>query len=153
MYSRAEASQMRHAFWTAFGQYMAPQPSAEGERINWVNYKTGEKYIYFRMQADTKTAFIGIELTHPDKEMQQLYFEQFEQFKKLLHQRLKEEWIWRLHATDETGRWMSKIFTEQVGVNIMQLEDWPELISFFKPRIIALDAFWSEVKYSFEALR
>ncbi|RYZ23162.1 MAG: DUF4268 domain-containing protein, partial [Chitinophagaceae bacterium] len=36
---------------------------------------------------------------------------------------------------------------------IFRREDWPELISFFKPRIVALDAFWSEAKYFFEALR
>jgi hypothetical protein len=28
-----------------------------------------------------------------------------------------------------------------------------DLISFFKPRLVALDQFWSEVKHLFEALR
>jgi hypothetical protein len=153
MYSRAEASQMRQEFWTTFGQYMAPQLSAEGERVNWINYKTGEKHIYFKMHADTKGASVCIELTHSDEEVQQLYFEQFEQFKKLLHQQLQENWTWQLHATDETGRCVSKILTTIAGANVMKREDWPQLISFFKPRIIALDAFWCGVKYAFEALR
>ena len=153
MYSRAEASHMRHAFWTAFGQYMAPQLSAEGLRVNWVNYKTGEKHIHFKMQADSKTAIIGIELTHPDLDIQQLYFEQFEQFKKMLHQHVQEEWTWQLHSLHENGRTITRIFTKQEGVSIMKQEDWPELISFFKPRIMALDTFWSDVKYAFEALR
>src|SRR5215203_4770579 len=100
MYNRAEATQARQAFWTTFGQYMAPQLSAEGEKITWMNYKTGEKHIFFRMQAGTRSSTIGIELTHLDKGMQQLYFEQFEQFKSLLHQHLKETWIWQLHAAD-----------------------------------------------------
>jgi len=152
MYNRAESAQARQAFWTAFGQYMAPQPSAEGERINWINYKTGEKHVYFKMHADTKKAFLGIELTHIDPDLQQLYFEQFEQYKSLLHQTLGETWTWHLHTTNETERTISKIFTEHTGVNIMKREDWPLLISFFKPRMIALDAFWSEVKYAFEAL-
>jgi hypothetical protein len=153
MYSRAEASQLRQAFWTTFGQYMAPQPSAEGERVNWINYKSGEKHVYFKMQADTKSAYIGIELTHPDRDLQQLYFEQLEQFRPLLHQHLQENWTWQLHATPEAGGTISRTFTEMTGVNIMKREDWSQLISFFKPRIIALDAFWSEVKYAFEALR
>src|SRR5215211_6807926 len=108
MYSRAEASQIRHAFWTAFGQYMAPQLCAEGERVNWINYKTGEKHLYFKMHADTKTASIGIELMHPDLDIQQLYFEQLAQFKSLLHQHLREEWMWQLHVTNEYGSVMSK---------------------------------------------
>ena len=152
MYSRAEASQMRQSFWTTFGQYMAPQLSAEGERVNWINYKTGEKHVFFRMQAGTRTASIGIELTHPGPELQQMYFEQLQQFKPLLHQHLGESWTWQLHATQETGT-TSRVFTELASVNIMKREDWPQLISFFKPRIIALDAFWSDVKYAFEALR
>jgi hypothetical protein len=153
MYSRAEASQMRQAFWTAFGQYLAPQFSAEGERINWINYKTGEKHVHFKMHADAKTVSLSIELTHKDGDLQQLYFEQFGQFKVLLHGHLGEEWQWHLHVPDENGRTISRIFTERSGITIMKREDWPEAISFFKPRIIALDAFWSEVKYDFEALR
>lgn len=153
MYDRAHAAQLRQAFWTTFGQYLAPQPSAEGERINWINYKTGEKGIYFKMQADTRTASIGIELSHADKDVQQLYFEQLLSFKNLLHAQVQEEWIWQLHTQNESGRLISRIFKEQTGVNIMKREDWPQLISFFKPRLLALDAFWSEVKYAFEALR
>jgi hypothetical protein len=153
MYSRTEASQVRQAFWTAFGQYLAPQYSAEGERVNWINYKTGERHVLFKMHADTRLASIAIELTHPDHDIQQLFFEQFEQFKPLLHQHVGETWTWQLHTHNEAGRTISRIFTECAGVNLMKREDWPQLISFFKPRLIALDAFWSDVKYAFEALR
>ena len=153
MYSRQEASQLRQEFWTSFGQYMLPVLSAEGEKINWINYKTGEKDIYFKMQADNKKAIIGIELTHKDAGIQHLYFEQFVELKKILEDSLGEEWTWQFHAADENGRLISRIYTEQTGVSIFKKEDWPALISFFKPRMIALDEFWSMVKYGFEALR
>jgi hypothetical protein len=77
VYSKAEATQLRQAFWTTFGQYMAPVPSAEGVPTNWINYKTGLKHVYFRMQADNRLASIGIELTHPDAGIRELFFEQF----------------------------------------------------------------------------
>ena len=54
MYSKHEASQLRQEFWTPFGRYMQPVLSSEGERVNWINYKTGAKHIYFRMDAGTK---------------------------------------------------------------------------------------------------
>jgi len=38
-------------------------------------------------------------------------------------------------------------------VNIFKQEDWPKLISFFKPRIIALDEFWSDAQDSFDLFR
>jgi hypothetical protein len=150
MYSKEQASQLKQAFWTAFGQYMAPVFSAEGIRINWVNYKTGVKHIYFRMQADNKTAIISIDITHSDKELQQLYFDQFTTYKNILHSTLDEAWDWELHSTDEYGKTISRIYKQLSPVSVYQKEDWPKLISFFKPRIIALDEFWNDVKYAFE---
>ena len=150
MYTKEQASQLKQAFWTAFGQYMGPVLSVEGLRTNWINYKTGVKHIFFRMQADNKTASIAIEIAHPDKELQQLFFEQFESYKTMLHSTLDEDWQWQLHTIDEYGKTISRIYTELAPVSIFQKEDWPKLISFFKPRIIALDEFWSDAKAVFE---
>jgi hypothetical protein len=104
MYSKQEAAQLKQQFWTTFGRYIRPVQSANGEKINWVNYKTGDKDIYFRMQADNKKASIAIEVTHKDEGLQALYFEQFQQLKTLLHNTLQEEWIWQLHVSDEKGK-------------------------------------------------
>jgi hypothetical protein len=153
MYTKQEASQLRQAFWTTFGQYISPHPSAEGRKVNWVNYKTGLKHVYFRMQADQKSASIGIELTHPDPGIQELFFEQFAQLRNVLQGYLGEEWDWVLHTSDENGRIISRIYTELAPVNIFKQDDWPALISFFKPRIIALDEFWTDARYSFDALK
>ena len=152
MYTRQQAAQLRQEFWTTFGRYMAPVLSAEGEYINWINYKTGEKGIRFQMQADNKKASIAIEITIADKEIQQLYFEHFAQLKKIFTEIMQEEWQWVLHATNEEGKTISKIYKELHNISVFKKEDWPELISFFKRHIIALDTFWSNVKYSFEAL-
>lgn len=153
MYSKQEAAKLKEEFWTAFGLYMAPILSAEGERINWINYKTGEKHIQFRMQSDNKKASIGIELSHNDPDIQQLYFEQFVQLKKIFQNVVEEEWLWVQQVTNEHGKTISRIYTEINGVNTFKKDDWPRLISFFKSRIILLDEFWSNIKYSFEALR
>jgi len=152
MYSRQETAQLKKEFWTAFGNYMKPVPSAGGEKVNWLNYKTGEKDVFFKMDAGNGFALIAIEIVHQDLEMQQLYFEQFVQLKTMLHQSLGEEWDWILHQTNESHKTVSRIYTELQGVSIFRKEDWPALISFFKPRIIALDEFWSSAKYGFEAL-
>lgn len=153
MYSKQEAAQLKQQFWTAFGQYMRPVLSANEEKTNWVNYKTGEKDIYFRMQADNKKAVVGIEIVHKDAGVQALYFEQFQQLKTLLHASLNEEWIWHLHVSDEQGKIISRIYTELENISIFNQSDWPQLISFFKPRIIALDEFWNNTKHVFEAMR
>jgi hypothetical protein len=153
MYTREQAALLRQAFWTAMGKYMAPQLSAEGTKANWLNYKTGFKHVYFRMQADNRKASVAIELTHPDPEIQEIFFEQFMELKEILHETLGEEWDWVLHTHDENGKVISRIYKEVSPVNVFSQEDWPALISFFKPRMIALDEFWSNARYTFDALR
>jgi hypothetical protein len=153
MYTREQASQLRQAFWTTFGQYMNPVLSAEGFKANWLNYNTGFKNVYFRMQADKRVASIGIELTHPDTEIQEMFFDLFLAHKTMLHDCLGEDWEWLLHTSDENGKVISRIYREISPVSIFNRDDWPQLISFFKPRIMALDQFWSDAQYAFEELR
>jgi hypothetical protein len=153
MFKREEASRIREEFWTAFGRYMSPVLSAEGLRINWINYHTGIKDVFFRMNASRKSAAIFISLEHRDPEIQELYFDQFLELKELLHAALGEEWLWQLRIAAEEGKVVSRIYKEITDVSVFNKDHWPELISFFKPRIMALDAFWENAKYSFDSLR
>ena len=150
MFSKEEASQLKREFWTVFGKYMRPIPSAEGTKISWVNYHTGVKHLYFRMDAGKKSASIAISLEHPDTEMQTLYFEQFLEMKDILHAILHETWLWKLHDTVADGRIVTRIYQELPNVSILNKNDWPDLISFFKPRMIALDNFWENAKWGFD---
>ncbi|SNR96819.1 protein of unknown function [Belliella buryatensis] len=152
MYSKAERSKIRKDFWTAFGQYMKPVPSTSGTKVNWPNYKTGVKHLFFKMKAEQGFASIAIELTHSDIELQQIFFEQLEEFKSMLHSEVGEIWDWELHQIDELGKVISRTQKTLPNVNVMNQNDWPKIISFLKPRIIALDAFWANMKPAFEEL-
>jgi hypothetical protein len=153
MYTRDEASRIKEEFWTAFGKYMSPVPSAEGTKINWVNYHTKVKDVHFRMDADKKSAAIYISMEHRDPVIQELFFEQFLEFKNLLHNTIGEEWIWQLHVPIAGEKLISRIYKDISDVSVFNKSQWPELISFFKPRIIALDSFWENARYSFENLK
>lgn len=153
MYTREQASHLRHEFWTTFGKYMSPVPSAEGLRINWINYHTRVRDVYFRMDAGTKEAVIAITLEHRDAGIRELYFEQFLELRDLLHNTLEEEWSWEKQVVLPDGREISRIGKTLAGVSIFNKDQWPDLISFFKPRIIALDSFWENARWSFEELR
>jgi hypothetical protein len=145
MYSKQQASQIKQSFWTVFGQYMRPVPSADGGKVNWSNYKTGIKHIYFRLKVEKSYASISIELNEEQ-------FALLRQLKPVLQGMLGEEWNWEQHTQDENGKPISRVFKELAGVNIFNEADWPRIISFLKPRIIALDAFWSEVRDGFEQI-
>jgi hypothetical protein len=150
MYSKQESTAIKRKFWTTLGMYMKPVPSAWQDKANWLNYKTGIKDVFFRMHADHNMARISIELTHSDPLIRQLYFDHFGAMKGILYDYFKEDWVWDSTAIDEFGRPFSIIKRELESVNIMKEAHWPILISFFKPRLIALDHFWAEAKDSME---
>lgn len=152
MYSKSEIVKKKQAFWTTFGKYMSPVLSFEGTKVNWINYKTGKKDISFRMNADTRNAIIYIELTHSDSEDRLGFYERFQTFKPIFDLAISEEWIWEKEHLTEDGKSVSRIYKQIKGINILDDRYWPEIISFFKPRIIALDQFWTEIKDGFEDL-
>jgi hypothetical protein len=149
----ADASKTRQAFWTAFGKYLSPLPNSEGVKINWINYHTGFKHVYFRMEATNSQASISIQLSHPDEIQRELFYERLKQMRPLLLDALEEEWTWEPKAQDGSGKEIVRISRELHHVNVYKQEDWPAIISFLKPRIVALDRFWNEVKDALEDLR
>ncbi|MBS1602593.1 MAG: DUF4268 domain-containing protein [Bacteroidetes bacterium] len=153
MYTRQEISKQKQIFWTAFGRYMKPILSADGEEISWINYKTGNRHISFKMDVDSRRAVVSIVIDHPDAVLREIYYERWLQLKGIFYEALGEgDWIWRPNDSDEHGRAISRIYKELGGVNIFRNEDWPAIISFLKPRIIGLDAFWGMVRYQFSTL-
>lgn len=146
MYTKQEASLIRKKFWTTLGRYLQPVPNAEGENINWINYKTGVKDIYFRMDVDKDMAQIGIEIKHTANSIDNNFYEQLANMRSMLESSVGETWEWQPEAYDEFGAGLSRIYTEKTGVNIFKESDWPAIISFLKPRIIGLDNFWLQVK-------
>ncbi len=149
MYSKEQASKLKTQFWTTFGQYMKPVPGASVLPVNWINYKTGIRYIHFKMDADNTKAVIAIEISHPKEEERLHYYHQFELLKKVLASTTTFNWQWQ-ETLQTDHKTISSISLQLDGVNILDQSAWPAIISFLKPRIIALDAFWDMVKDGFE---
>lgn len=150
MFTKQEASALRQQFWTNFGQYLAPIPDALGNKINWVNYKTGIRHIHFKMDV-TDQAYIAIEIAHNDQEKAKIYFDHLKSVKSLFEQELGEGWNWEADITINEKE-ISRIYVVLKDVNIFRKSDWPMIISFLKSRIISLDKFWSAQKEVVEML-
>ena len=152
MYTREQAAAIRQHFWTRFGKYMSPVLSAEGEKVNWINYKTGIPNLYFRMNAGKEEAYIGIEIMHKNPEQAEKYYHQFISLKPMLEEALGEEWVWEDLHLNETFQPLSRVYKTLRPANIFKESDWPAIISFLKPRLIALDDFWINHKMIFEMI-
>ena len=149
MYSKEKSSKLKTQFWTNFGQYMKPVPGASGLPVNWINYKTGIRHIHFKMDADNTSAVIAIEISHLQQEQRLHYYNQFVSFKNLLTTTTIFKWQW-IETCQTDNKTISSISQQLDGINILDQSDWPAIISFLKPRIIAMDAFWDMVKDGFE---
>ncbi|MBK6379989.1 MAG: DUF4268 domain-containing protein [Chitinophagaceae bacterium] len=149
MYSKELSSKLKTQFWTNFGQYMKPVPGASGLPVNWINYKTGIRNIHFKMDAGNTKAVIAIEISHPQEEQRSHYYNQFLSLKNLLTSTTTFNWQWN-EIIETDHKTISSISLQLNDVNILNQADWPAIISFLKPRIMALDAFWAMVKDGFE---
>ena len=152
MYTKEEASLIRQKFWTVFGKYMQPVPSTSGEKVNWVNYKTGIKGINFKLDADNNFAFVAIEFSLKDIEQQQKHFDCFVKLKKHFTKIAGKGWEISQSYINENGNVVSIAIIELQGIKIFRETDWPAIISFFKKNIIALDEFWNDWKPMFESM-
>ncbi|MES2431988.1 MAG: DUF4268 domain-containing protein [Bacteroidota bacterium] len=148
MYSKDQASKLKMQFWTNFGQYMKPIPGASAMPVNWINYKTGIRHIHFKMDADNTKAIISIEVSHPQEDERLRYYEQLLSLKKLLESTTTFKWQWN-ETVQTDHQTISSISQQLNNVNILNQSDWPAIISFLKPRIVALDQFWELVKDGF----
>ena len=145
----SSSSKSQH-FWKSFGQYMAPIPSAEGDKINWINYKTEVRFIKFIINVVNDTVIIGIELYNPDMTLQGEQFEQLLQLKKQFIGTCGVDWTWAKYVTDAHGKILCNITCTLFEANITNETNWPVIISFLKPRLILLDRFWSNYKFVFQ---
>ncbi len=152
MYTKEQASAVRQRFWISFGKYMQPVPSASEEKVNWINYKTGIKGIFFKMDVDNDKASISIEISPKETALQYQYFNLFQNLQKQFQDATKNNWIFTKYFEDEFGKSYSTISLELMNVNIFRETDWPQIISFLKLHIIALDIFWNEYKVAFEMM-
>lgn len=134
-------------FWPVYAAVL----SADGMEVSWLNYKTAIPGIQFKMDADHRQVRIAIVLSHKDTDLRARQYQRLTQMKTMLEQELQGEvWEWQEQLTDEWGKTMSAVSKTLENVNIHRKEDWPDMISFLKQRIMALDAFWSMARYGFE---
>ncbi len=152
MYTKEQASLVRQKFWTSFGRYMQPVPSASGEDVHWINYKTGIRGISFKMNVDNNKATVVVEILLVDELIQHKYFDVFEANKNAFFKIVGNNWTLQKDYTNENNKSLSILSTELNQVNIFRETDWPIIISFLKTNIIALDNFWAAYKVAFELI-
>ena len=83
-------------------------------------------------------------------DIQEIYFMQFEEYKRILSETFPFEMHWIEKAFDFQGKPMKKIYTEIEGKSIYLEENWTDLFQFFEANLLALHEFWDMVGDQFK---
>lgn len=143
---------MRLEFWSEFEDFSKKRRTANNRKINWAQYKSGIKDIYFRLDFTTKEAFLAVDLQMRDVEIRELVWEQFMETETLLRNYVGTELALFPNYALEEGFEIHRMTWTISNVNITKKEDYPKVVQFLSEKIYGLDAFWFEFSDLFNAL-
>ncbi|MBD3635953.1 MAG: DUF4268 domain-containing protein [Crocinitomicaceae bacterium] len=152
MLSKEEVKELRIDFWGRLEHQMKKLRNPHGSKVNWMNYNTGIKHLYFRMEADESGARLCIDIQFPDEGIRALYYEQFEEFKNVLSSKFKTL-NWYPKWDHWNGKEIARIAIEKGGCSLRNTDDWDKMHLFLKLNFVKLDEFWTEFGEVFHNLK
>jgi len=135
MYSREESQKLKREFWVAF---------AEKYPRKWVLYDTKIKDFSFKFYVDNKKAQVLIDIEQRSDEKRTAYFEKLEALKNILEEEFIKDLVFEKNYTLESGKTISRIWTEIQGVGFSNRNNWDTIFDFFFEKMNALEMFYLE---------
>jgi hypothetical protein len=135
MYSKEESQRIKREFWVAF---------AEKYPRKWVLYDTKIKDFSFKFYVDNKKAQVLIDIEPRNDEKRTAYFEKIEALKNILEEEFIKDLVFEKNYTLESGKTISRIWTEKQGVGFSNRNNWDTIFDFFFEKMNALEMFYLE---------
>lgn len=135
MYSKEESQRIKREFWVDF---------AEKYPRKWVLYDTKIKDFSFKFYVDNKKAQVLIDIEQRSDEKRNAYFEKLEALKNILEEEFIKDLVFEKNYTLESGKTISRIWTEIQGVGFSNRNNWDTIFDFFFEKMNALEMFYLE---------
>ena len=135
MYSKEETQRLKREFWIEF---------AEKYPRKWVLYDTKIKDFSFKFYVDNKKAQVLIDIEHRNDEKRIAYFEKLEALKNILEEEFIKDLVFEKVHTLESGKTISRIWVEKLGVGVSNRNYWDEIFAFYYEKMNALELFYLE---------
>lgn len=135
MYSKEESQRIKREFWVAF---------AEKYPRKWVLYDTKIKDFSFKFYVDNKKAQVLIDIEQRSDEKRYAYFEKLEALKNILEEEFIKDLVFEKNHTLESGKNISRIWVEKLGVGFSNRNTWDTIFDFFNENMHALEMFYLE---------
>ena len=135
MYSKEETQRLKREFWIAF---------AEKYPRKWILHDTKIKDFSFKFYVDNKKAQVLIDIEHRNDEKRIAYFEKLKALKNILEEEFIQNLVFEKEHTLESGKTISRIWVEKLGVGVSNRNYWDEIFDFYNEKMNALELFYLE---------
>ena len=135
MYSKEEALLIKKEFWTEF---------AISYPRKWLLYDTKIKDVTFKFYIDNKKAQVLLDIEPKDEEKRKIYFEKIESLKTILLEDYLPEAILERNFYLESGKIISRIWVEKLGVSLNNKNNWKTIFDFFNETMTQFEYFYFE---------
>jgi len=135
MFSKAEAQIIKKEFWTAF---------AEAYPRKWLLYNTKIKDVSFKFYVDNKKAQVMLDIEPKEEEKRKIYFEKIESLKDILHDEFLPDAVLDRNHYLETGKAISRVWTEKTGISLYNKATWNDIFDFFNEKMDLFERFFYE---------
>lgn len=146
MLSKEERKERNTEFWTTFRTEMRRIPSCDGRSIDWIKYPLNVKDLYLRLEADGNGARVCFDIQPKDDGIRSIIWEQMTELKAVMESEMGAATAWVEFHDTIGGKNISRIYWENPEVNFYRDEDFPEIRSFLKDRLVGFDRFYQEFK-------
>ncbi|MFT5779678.1 MAG: hypothetical protein ACI837_002637 [Crocinitomicaceae bacterium] len=146
MLSREAKKDRNTQFWNAFQKEMRNVKSSNGKGIHWINYPTGVKDVYVRLETDGKATRFCFDLQPKDDGIRSILWEQMTELRKVMEDAMGPAASWIEFDRVIAGRNVSRILWEKMNLNFYDDEDIPMIKQFMKEKLRAFDLFYQEYK-------
>ena len=136
MFSKAESAKIRQEFWTSFGKSFPRK---------WILYNTKIKGLSFKFYADTKKAFVVLDLEHREETFNEVLYEQLLSLRSILTDEYLPSVIFDDHYTLENGKIIRRIYViHEEKFSIHNKNTWRSCFEFFNEHMTKFEAFFLE---------
>ena len=146
MYKKEEVTAFKTQFWSEFKVHMSATRSADGSRMNWLNYPSGIKFIHIRTDADESGARLCFDIQAKDAGVRSIFWEQMQELKIVMESEMGTDGIWIEDCRSAAVPHFSRIMWELNGVSIFHSDDYNEMFTFLEDRLVHFDAFYHDFK-------
>jgi hypothetical protein len=135
MFSKEESLFIKKEFWVQF---------AEAYPRKWLLYNTKIKDVSFKFYIDNKKAQVSLDIEPKEEEKRKIYFEKIESLQTILLEDYLPEAILERNYYLDTGKAISKIWVEKLGVSLNNKNTWSEIFDFFNETMSQFEVFFYE---------